>query len=262
MRESPASQLPFAAARTADLSQVELSNDELQLFDDISALVEVLWGKTVAARFRNDDPKSFSSVLFKRLRSNHRGFAVLWKHRLALESDIILRSGIEASICLAANHTMQERFVRLLKQDAVATIQGQIKVQSGPLGGGFVIDAEAMLLNLQAELQAGEKGAKLNWQTLATEADVPQLYSWHRMLSGLSSHITGVSLLTGFDLPGSTELADLQRKMHFNMMAGATLMGTMRHAAMLDALPEAEAALLLFDRMSEVSMLWYGEDDE
>jgi hypothetical protein len=50
--------------------------------------------------------------------------------------------------------------------------------------------------------------------------------------------------------------------MHFNMMAGATLMGTMRHAAMLDALPEAEAALMLFDRMADVSMLWNGAADD
>jgi hypothetical protein len=36
-------------------------------------------------------------MLFKRLWSNHRGYAVLWNNRLQTESDIILRSGIEAS---------------------------------------------------------------------------------------------------------------------------------------------------------------------
>ncbi len=81
------------------------------------------------------------------------------------------------------------------------------------------------------------------------------------MLSGLSSHITGLSVLTRFKSEGAAEIASLQRKMHFNMMAHATLVGAMRHAAMLDALPEAEAALMLFDRMADVSMLWSGEAD-
>lgn len=232
------------------------TGDELQLFDDITRLTEDLWKETADAAFLNSDPRAFSCVLFKRLRGHHRGFGLLWLNRHALEADIILRSGIEASICLAANYVLKDGFIRLLKQDAVATIQGQIKVQRDDLGGGFTSDAEAMLRHLRSELRGDEKAAKLNWQTLAEQGEVPQLYNWHRMLSGLSSHITGLSIITGFASTEADDVAALQNRMHFNMMAGATLMGAMRHAGMLDSLDHAQRALDLFDRMAVVSMLW------
>lgn len=202
-------------------------------------------------------------MLFKRLWSNHRGYALLWKSGLQLESDIILRSGIEAAICIAANYELREAFVAAMHGDAIFTVKGQIKLHRNEGNLDLVRESEAVLRHLQSHLPAGAKAERLNWQQLAEKGRVAHLYGWHRMLSGNSSHVTGSSILSAVipvngGIDPSTELLPLQKKMHFMMMAGATLEGSRKHAAILEDLAGLESALGLLDRLAHLSTKWPG----
>ena len=225
------------------------TDDELAFFDDISRLGASLWAKSLEVEGLNTDPKMFSVMLFKRLWSNHRGYTVHWNKALTLESDIILRSGIEAAICIAANFKLRDDFVRLIRQDAIFTLQGQIKLHRDDGDGEMVRQGEAVLRDLLARLPAGAKSAKLDWKRLAEQGCVPELYAWHRMLSGISSHVTGLSVLDGVTGDRTEEmqkeLRGLTRKMHLMKMAGATLQGAMLHAGMIEDEAHVHAVLSL-----------------
>lgn len=239
--------------------------EEASLFNDTTQQAAVLWQKSKGLRGLSTDPKMFSVMLFRRLWSNHRGYVILSNNNLQLESDIVLRSGIEASICLAANHAMREAFVDLMHGDAIFTMKGQIKIHRVHGSMEMVRESEEVLRDLQSRFHGKGKPAQLNWQKLARRGNVSHLYSWHRMLSGLSSHVTGASVLTGVapaddpDNPAA-ELASLQRKMHLMMMAGATLQGSLRHAGMLNDEEAARATVTLLSRLGDISGHWPGAE--
>lgn len=241
---------------------LEPTSDELIIFDEISQLAASLWTKSLEIVGLNTDPKMFSIMLFKRLWSNHRGFTVLWNAGLSLESDIVLRCGLEAAICIAANFNLRNDFVCLMRRDAASTLQSQIKRHRANDDLEMVRDCEATLRMLQARFPVGTKAAKLEWKSLADQGGVPQLYGFHRMLSGVSSHVTGLSVLRGATGEGmadsQSELHGLTRKMHLMMMAGATLQGSMLHAGMIEDETQVQAALLLINRMNDLSMIWPG----
>lgn len=58
--------------------EIEPTQDELALYDDVSHLAASLWKKSGDMEGLNTDPKMFSNSLFKRLWSNHRGYTLLW----------------------------------------------------------------------------------------------------------------------------------------------------------------------------------------
>lgn len=240
--------------------------EELAIFNEITQLGSSLWVSSLKLSGLSTDPKMFSIMLYKRLWSNHRGFAHLWRNSLPLEADIILRSGVEAAICIAANFRLQDRFLILMRQDAASTVTGQIKIHRANGEQDLVRDGEAALRDLLIGLPNG-KAARLNWQLLASEGRVPQLYDWHRMLSGISSHVTGLSVLRGVtdetDRMNNlqAELRDLNEKMRPMMMAGATLNGIMHHAGMIDDRRQLEAALSLIDQLNEISKHWPGVNE-
>ena len=67
-------------------------------------------------------------MLFRRLRTNLRGYMLMWQDGSYLNGDILLRCIVEATICLAANVTLGDEFVNLLRTDAAATLKGAIKL--------------------------------------------------------------------------------------------------------------------------------------
>ncbi|MES3094064.1 hypothetical protein [Sphingomonas aerolata] len=241
---------------------IEPTRGELAIYDDISKLGERLWDISTAIEGLNTDPKMFSIMLYKRLWSNQRGYTVLWKMNLNLEANIVLRSAVEAAICIAANAMLKNDFVLLMHKDAVSTIQGQIKVHRDNDAQDAVRDGEAALRFLQAKLPSGEKPARLDWKDLALRGGVPQLYSFHRLLSSVSSHVTGLSILRGVTNErmdtGQREISELERKMHLMMMAGALLQGARLHSVMIEAYAELETATALTDRLATLSMSWPG----
>ena len=199
-----------------------------------------------------------SVLLFRRLWSNHRGYAVLFKSSLMLESDIILRSGVETAICITANFRLRDEFVSLMRRDAVYTLQGQIKLHREAGDAEMVSDAESSLKETQAVLPPGVKGAKLDWKALAEAGGVPLLYNFHRMLSGASSHVTGLSILHGAESEDGSvsgrELARITKRMHFTIMLSATLQGAMIHAGMIGADQDVLAANALLQRLNTAAI--------
>jgi hypothetical protein len=240
---------------------MEPTQAELAIVDEISHLGADAWTATLAIEGLNTDPVMFSAMIYRRLWSNHRGFLVLWKANLLLEASIVLRSGLEASICLAALPVLGGDFIALMKKDAAFTVRGQqIKLledgdEAAAQEAGAHVD---MLLSLLPE---GTKPEKLKFKTLAETGGVPQLYSAHRMLSGTSSHVTGLSVLQGSVSDNASsalqaELTNLTRRMHLMYMAGATLHGIALHCQMIDALELLERANRLIGRMNEISRGW------
>lgn len=240
----------------------EPTMDELALVDEVSDLAGAIWDKCIGVEGLSTDPKMFSMMLFKRLWSNEQGFLLLWKNGFHLESAIILRSAIEASICIAANYEMREAFVALLHGDAIFTVKGQVKSQRSAGTAEGVSEGEGVLRDLESRRPDHVKPARLNWEELAANGRVPQLYGWYRQLSGLSSHVTGASILTAVapaDGPNpNDELKPLQRKMHLMMMAGATLEGCRRHAEVIGYSEGAERAIALLKRLGDLSWDWPG----
>lgn len=245
-----------------DAEGLKPTKEELALYDDISELAKVLWNKTTGMRGFNTDPKMFSNALFKRLWSNHKGFTLLWNNHFRVESDIVLRSGIEAAICISAVYEMREDFLLLMRQDAAATLQGQIKMYRDEGVDKMVRDTESALRLLQKGFPEGTKAARLDWKTLAEKGGIPQLYFQHRHLSGVSSHVTGLSVMDAMGGEGmderQEELRKHSRKMHLMSMACATLHGSLKHGGMIDAHDEVAQAAALIDRMNELSWDWPG----
>lgn len=242
---------------------IEITTEEVKIFDEITHLGESLWSASLEVVGLTRDPKLFSVMLFKRLWSNHRGYTLLHNNNLSLEADIILRSGVEAAICIAANYQMRDSFVDIMRGDCAFTIKGQIKVHRESGASDLVKASEAELRRLIAGLPEGLNPERLNWKILANQGQVPQLYSFHRMLSGTSSHVTGMSVLKGIvgtDGDGAdaqNELRRMSKRNHLMMMAGATLQGSILHAAMIDEEQHVQSAKVLLDRMNVISTAWF-----
>lgn len=244
------------------MTDIVSTPEELEIFNDISELGASLWAATLNVSGLNSDPKMFSVMLYKRLWSHHRGFSLLWNKSLPIEADILARAGLEAAICIAANFKLRDGFVRLMRQDAAMTVKGQVKAHRAGDNMEAVRDAEETLCALLATLPDDAKPARLNWETLARQGGVEVLYGFHRMLSGVSAHVTGLSILRGVASADGKELQEelraLTRKMRLMMMATATLEASMRHAHMIGADDHALTALALTPRMAEISRSWPG----
>lgn len=242
---------------------LELTPDELAIYDEIGLTAASLWDASKDIEGLNTDPKMFSIVLFKRLWSNHRSFTLLWNNDFFRDGDIILRSGLETAICIAANYNLREDFVRLLRQDAAFSVQSDIKLNNQNFEEKYILKAEATLKMLLDGLPDGTKAAKLDWKTLAEQGNVEQLYGFYRSLSSRSSHVTGLSILPDMVAIDSgdekhKELKQLTKKMHLMMMAGATLHGTLIHARMIENEVHKETASQLVERMNILSQHWPG----
>jgi len=227
------------------------------VYDDITSLASRLWTASGTVEGLNTDPKMFSVMLFKRLWSNHRGYTVLFNANLPVESDIILRSGVEASICIAAMHHLGEEFVLLMKRDAAHTVSGQIKQHRDGDEADLVREAEAILRDLLRGLPEGVKPAKLDWRDLATKGQVPVLYNIYRQLSGVSAHVTGMSILPGVEFIGRPTPHDNFRKTtqksHPLWMMAATLHGALLHAGMIDEVELLAEAVELAQRLNKAT---------
>ncbi|NNE58489.1 MAG: hypothetical protein HKN36_10305 [Hellea sp.] len=240
----------------------EITDDERAIYDKITRLSDSLRKSSFKLTGLNRDPKMFSVMLFRRLWSNHRGYTLLHNNELLLEAEIVLRSGIEAAICIAANYSLREDFVELMRRDAAKTVLGQIKTHRQDGGDDLIKDQEAFVREVRDSLPQGENLARLNWKKLAENGQVPQLYGFHRRLSGVSAHVTGLSIMSGIsaaDGSGSEqqeELTKLSKRSHLMMMAGATLLGSSLHAAMIEDQTQIQLAEELKNEMNEISYSW------
>lgn len=229
-----------------------MTPDQIALYDDVSKFGVELWRATPrAGNFHN--PKMMSGVLFQRMWSHHRGYAALLNAKLHLEGDIILRAGVEAAICIAANFHLKDEFMRRMFGDAVHTVTRQIIQHRDSEDTDMVREGEATLRVLRAKMPDGAKAAALSWKDLAKDGQVPQLYGWYKMLSSTSSHVTGLSIVRSVEdyetAVAVSELRGLTRQMHPMMMIGAMLQGSFLHALMIEREDLAEASLVLVRRL-------------
>ena len=232
------------------------TSSEMAIFDDITELAKSALSASSSIDGSISDPKVVSTALFRRLIGHHVGFEVLWKLGLQLEADIILRSGIEAAICLAANAKLPELFGQLLRSDAAYTLKSQIKMYHNDDDMEAARQAESVLRDLQND----QKAAALNWRALATQGDVARFYDWYKNLSGVSSHVSGVSIMKDIQ---NRKVADAQeilrqhgQKMHYMMMGIATLQGSIFHARTINEPELLERSAAIAERMNKVSSDW------
>jgi len=240
----------------------DITPQEYAIYDEISRLGASLWESSKKIVGLNSDPKMTSVMLFKRLWSNHRGYTLLHNNSLPLESDIILRSGVENAICIAANYRLREEFTVLIQMDVLATTLGQIKTNREDVPDDLLRDQETFIRNVTAKLPEGKKPAYLNWKKLAELGQVPQLYKDYRTLSSGSAHVTGMSIIRGVvDADGAgldtqDELNNLEKRLHLMMMAGTTLLGSCLHSRMIEDNKHAMAAEKLKNKLNEISKHW------
>lgn len=238
------------------------TDEELRISVEISGLGESLWAKSEMVTGLLTDREMLSVLIYRRLWSNHRGFMQLWRNSLPTEADIILRSGLEAAICIAANRQLGSQYGIMLRQDSALTIMGQIEMHRENGDNERVAQSEEILRRLTAGLPEGVKPARLDWEVLAREGKVPKLYEWHRQVSVVSSWVTGVSILYG--VTDETEKVnrmqarwrELSNRMRPMMMCSATLTGSLHHAEVIDAAGHLDAARELSERMQRISAQW------
>lgn len=242
------------------MSLTIFTNEERALADDLSKAVAELWAESQKLEVLNTDPRAVSLMLYSRLWSNYRGFLLLWKEEMSLEASIILRSALEVSICLAANHAMREAFYNILLGDLVATLKGQIKRWREDGFEKLVADGEAQL-RAQTKKVVGNPRA-FNWKELAEIGGQKELYSYHKQLSMVSSHVTGLSLMRGIggvdggDKHLHDRLKEVDVPMQIRQMLIATLIGSKFHAAVIEAPGSTATFAALEKRLEAVSMGW------
>ena len=174
--------------------------------DRLGSLTNELGARCEGMEAQSHDPFLYSAMLFLRLRTNMRGYMLLWHDGSYLNADILLRSMVECTICLAAISVMGAGFIEQLRADAASSLKGAIKVWRDE---GFVELVQGGEKHLREVFggETGEAAGPLNWKELAEKAGHPRLYNLHRMLSMASAHLTGLSLLRMIDDPseGSAE---------------------------------------------------------
>jgi len=234
--------------------------NETAIFDDITQLAKCALAASSSIDGSISDPKVVSTALFRRLIGHHVGFEVLWKQGLLLEADILLRSGLEAAICLAANARIPGLFGQLLPSDAAHTLQSQIKMHRQDNDMEMVRQAKGVLRGLQGGFETEQKATALNWKALAAQGEVTRFYDWYKTLSGVSSHVSGISIMRDIQNRKVADAQELLRqhgqKMHYMMMAIATLNGSTFHAHAINDPELLERSLAISTRMNEVSFDW------
>lgn len=227
--------------------------DDAILFNETNRLGEALWAKTLRTEGLNSDPKMVSCTLYKRLWSHHRGYALLYKDGLVVESDTLLRSSIEVAICLCANFHTEGGLWTQLKQDALHTVTSQINQAREVDDKDLERDGEKARRWLASQMEPNVRARKLEMKTLADDGKVPMLYQFYRGLSGTSSHVTGLSIMRGVVTPDEPTMqeawTDLTKKTHHLWQIAAVLQGSFCHALLLDEDALAEASIALAKRL-------------
>lgn len=229
------------------------------ILDDFGELVAEMWDRSVNITGLSGarDARILSVQIFKRLRDSRNAFALLWGARLNTEAETLVRSAIEAAICLAALRENPAEFLQAVRSDAAFTLTKQAPIwfsHDAKKASEAARDTGEIFGHRRAD---GTKHAPLNWQALAESGRVDHLYKVHRYLSGTAAHITGVSLLNdiefvdpaGNDLPN--ELRTLRRLDAVKHLCGAVHVGVASHATTAGFENIEEYAAALMERMAD-----------
>jgi hypothetical protein len=183
----------------------ELPSREIEFLSDLSNFGAELSRHSSTLAETVGTPKAVSLMLYQRLWGNYRAFETLKDSGHLLEANIIIRTAIEAAICLAANEKMGGGFYSLLLGDLAATLKKMVKLWRS-------LDATELVSAYEAQLRSPPAGTPdqpktFIWEELAETAGQSVLYDRHRWLSATSAHVTGISLMRGVTVgEGSEEL--------------------------------------------------------
>lgn len=234
----------------------DLKPEELALYDAVTELGMSLWSISAPIKGMSNDPLMISVVLFKRIYTNHQAFTLLWKNGLYLEAEIVLRSALEAAICIAANRIIRADFEQLIRVDAAWTVSNQAKKFRKAGNDSMAEDAEETLESIKSRLPQNTKLANLSWDSLAEQGEVPDLYLMYKVISGFSAHIGGFSMqrdIVAANLPDhEAVLNGNERRQYLLWMTAAMLAASSRHAEMVGALKDLETAIALNTRLAAV----------
>jgi hypothetical protein len=237
-----------------------ISDDEIKIYNEVAELVERLHDLAEGIFKQHTGQKVISCILHKRLCTNQRGFKALWEAGLDLEASIILRSAIESAICLAANFKLAGEFVSYIKRDAAKAAFVRININQKKKNYKNTKYYEGLLELMKSRLPTNSKPAFLDWSNLAEIGSVPQLYTFHKMLSGVSSHVTGIYLLRGVETVETHEInretEKRDRASHFAMMTASMLIGAEMHATMIEAHAEVAIAIALKQKLANLARDW------
>lgn len=212
-----------------------------------------LWKFSVPLEGWSSDPRMFSVMLYQRAWSNFKGFTLLWANHLNLESEILLRSCIEATICLRNLEVRREMFVADLRRDAADTLNGQMKLYSALGGDNLAAEAKAASAAFSQDQATGMTPKRLQLEKLAAATGSDIFYQQYKALSGTSAHVTGMSLITNVADAADGRAADEKAKadretkrehalmvmcltMHAASEAHATMVGHGESSARLSAM--------------------------
>lgn len=240
------------------------TTEDSKLFNDTTALGKALWEKSSKIEGFNTDPKMVSIMLYRRLWSHHRAFALLYNAHLNTDADNALRNSIEAAICIAANFRQPDGLWHQLKSDAIKTLVGQINIFKEFGWKELEQHAEAHRRELVKGLPDGQKGEQLKMDKLATAGEVPELYRWYRQLSGTSTHVSGLSILRGIVPGGTPDVPDPitleTRRAYPFWQIGCTIIASRMHSAIIEDLDSMGVAIELTTRLDERSAQLWGSD--
>ncbi len=172
-----------------------------------------------------------------------------------IEADTLLRSTIEASICIAANAHLEGGLWGELKRDALHTVTRQIAQAREAEDKDLERDGEKMRRWLSDLLPKGVGGKKLEMKTLSEAGKVPMLYGFYRALSATSSHVSGLSIMrdvVGVDGEGQDlqhEWSEVTYRSHHLWQIAAVLQASFLHALMIEEQGHADAALAMARRL-------------
>lgn len=240
------------------------TQEDGRLFNEVTALTRSLWASSSRIEGLSSDPKMISIMLYRRLWSHQRAFALLYNQHLNIDADNAVRGSIEAAICVAANFHQDGGFWHQLRLDAVKTLTGQITMFRELGIKDLEREAEAQRRDFLRGLPEGSKGEQLKMEGLAKIGQVPQLYSWYRQISAISTHVTGMSILRGVVPGGSPDVPDpivlLTRRLYPFWQIGAAILASRLHARMIEDSGNELAATDLAKRLDSRSAELWGND--
>ncbi len=143
-----------------------------------------------SVRGTSASPKVIATLIAARAAGNFQGALLLLSRGMVVESRTLVRSCVEASICLAALYDTPDEFSDLLKIDDHSSRRSQAK---------FILDHKlvsdgAELDRLQALVRTLEKGSNLPIRKLAEAGAYSKLYLYYKMLSHDAAHISARAL--------------------------------------------------------------------
>ncbi len=185
-----------------------------ELLDQFGELGAEIHGHTKDMQGESDDPAIVGAILFNRAWGHFRSFSLLWRNRLSLDADVVLRNCCEAAICLANLEKRPADFIADLRSDAAHTLERQIAMWKTIKGtDDLVRNAERHLTEIFGAGQPNSKKFnRLDLSSLAKQADADILYRFYQSTSGMTAHITGLSLLFHVAEDGSAEALALHNQ--------------------------------------------------